>query len=166
VLLVLIVGGVLASFAISKGGDEPERGKPAKEAAVAQQNWSVGQEIPVEITVLPEDRENLACASVEEAAGRHCAFENTTTPRDGGADDDAHILKPYATTGRQRFLAAGLWDQIKDKIPSKRFSVKCKYKVEAKIKAPAIRWSKSGPWRELKGDWFAGSVSGCTVAGS
>src|SRR5262249_7393972 len=104
VLLVLIVGGVLVSFAISKGGDEPSHGKRAARAREAPlpASWKEGQQIDIELTVLPEDKENLACASTLDVAGRHCGFENATTPwskaGEAGADDDKNLLKPYATT--------------------------------------------------------------------
>src|SRR5262249_18453447 len=59
VLLVLIVGGVLVSFAISKGGDEPARRKPAAaNRDPAPPPWKEGQQVDVEITVLPEDKDN------------------------------------------------------------------------------------------------------------
>jgi len=174
VLLVLIVGGVLVSFAISKGGDEPAHGKraaPAREAPPPA-SWKEGEQVDVELTVLPEDKENLACASTLDVAGRHCGFENATTPwskpSEAGTDDDKHLLKPYATTGRERLLAAGLWSEpaLAANLPPKRFSVKCKYTIEGRVKGPNIRWGKSGPWKQMGNDWFAGVLSGCTVSGS
>jgi hypothetical protein len=163
---------VLVSFAVSKGGDDAAHGKNAGRAAAPPANWKEGQLVDVEITVLPEDKDNLACASTLEVAGRHCAFESATAPwskpSEAGAEEDKHLLKPYATTGKERFLAAGLWSEpsLAAGLPSKRFTVKCKYSVEGKLKGPNIRWGKTGPWRQMGNDWYSGVVTDCKVSGS
>ena len=52
----------------------------------------------------------------------------------------------------------------KDKLPATRFTVKCKYKVEGKMRKPAVRWSSEGPWYERTEDWYSGLLSSCVIA--
>ena len=160
VLFVIVVGGLALGFALlgreGGGGD-----------AAPVPKWNVGQVVDTEVTLVPSDNKDLACAAADEIAGRHCQFEAQNKPwSKSTGDTDEKIFKPYTTTDRIQFLAAGLWDQpaLKSgKLPNTRFSVKCKYKVEGKMKKPFIRWSADGQWFERADDWFAGSVSDCTL---
>jgi hypothetical protein len=163
VIAAFIMGALVIAFATSS---EPE---PAKAAAPAPAKptkpWKVGEKVEVRITVLPTDGENLACASEQEIAGKHCAFKTTTTPRDDASADDKILLKPYSTTGKERLIAAGLWSDpgLRGKLPSSRFTVQCTFSIEGSIKAPGVRWGKTSPWRDMKNDWFAGTLSGCEI---
>jgi len=157
VLFMIVVGGLaLGFFLLGREGDNKPPPVP---------KWAVGQTVDVEITVVPSDRQDLACASKTELEGRHCQFEERNRPLKS-SDPDEKILKPYTTTDRVQFLAAGLWDQpsLKAKLPTTRFSVKCKYKVEGKIPKPWIRWASDGQWFERVDDWYAGPVTDCTIA--
>jgi hypothetical protein len=156
ILFLIILGGLGAAFLFLS----PPDGGPAPAP-----KWNNGQVIDVEITLVHTDSKDLACASTEEIAGRKCEFETQTKPRPKAEGDDADkkLLKPYTTTDRVQFLAAGMWSDpaLKNKLPTARFSVKCKYTVEGKIKQPGIRWSTE--WYTPGGDWYAGIVSGCSV---
>jgi hypothetical protein len=156
-LFVIVVGGLAAGFALL--------GRDGDNKAPAVPKWAVGQTVDVEITVVPSDRQDLACASKDELGGRHCQFEERNRPWKS-ADADEKVLKPYTTTDRVQFLAAGLWDQpaLKGKLPTSRFSVKCKYKVEGKLAKPWIRWAADGQWFERVDEWYAGPVTDCTIA--
>jgi hypothetical protein len=156
ILFVIILGGLGAALYLLNPGD----GGPA-----AAPKWNTGQTVDVEITLVSTDSKDLACASTEEIAGRKCEFETQTKPRPKAEGDDADkkLLKPYTTTDRVQFLAAGIWSEpaLKGKLPTSRFSVKCKYTVEGKVKKPGVRWSTD--WYDPGGDWYAGVVSGCSV---
>ena len=156
VLFIIVVGGLALGFAVL-GREEKDKPPPTPK-------WNVGQTVDVEITVVPTDRQDLACASKEQIEGRHCQFEERNRPMKPGDPDDK-ILKPYTTTDRVQFLAAGLWDQptLKAKLPSTRFSVKCKYKVEGKLPKPWIRWAADGQWFERVDEWYAGPVQDCVL---
>jgi len=128
--------------------------------------WSVGQEIPVEITLVGADRSNLACAATEQVGGKHCAFETSAkTWSKSPTTDDKATLRPYTTTDRRNFLAAGLWSEpvlAKARFGG-RFSVKCVFVVEGVMKQLAVRWASAGPWVESLADWFAGTVKDCAL---
>ncbi len=84
---------------------------------------------------------------------------------EGRLDDDKKLLKPYTTTNGAELLAAGLWSEpaLTANLPATRFSVKCKYMVEGKLKKPSIRWAQDRPWYDNGGEWYSGVVSGCTI---
>jgi hypothetical protein len=156
ILFLIILGGLGAAFFLLS---------PQDGASVPAPKWNTGQTVDVEITLVHTDAKDLACASTEEIAGRKCEFETQAKPRPKAEGDEADrkLLKPYTTTDRVQFLAAGIWSDpgLKGKLPASRFSVKCKYTVEGKIKKPGIRWSTD--WYDPGGDWYAGVVSGCAL---
>jgi hypothetical protein len=160
-LFVIIVGGLIVVFAfISR--EEPNAGGPAPAP-----KWTIGQTVDLELTVVPSDSKDLACSSAEDVGGKKCQFETPGKPYAPAQTDDKKILKPYTTTDRIQIIGAGLWAEPAldpAKLPNTRFSVKCKYKIEAKMKSPGIRWAGEGPWFPQTTDWNAGTFSGCTIA--
>jgi hypothetical protein len=101
----------------------------------------------------------------DEVAGAHCAFEEKAKAwSKGDSADDKKLLKPYTTTDHVQVLASGLWSDpgMTGTLPAVRFSVKCKYKVEGKVKTAAIRWASDGPWYDSK-DLYTGSISACKL---
>ncbi len=127
--------------------------------------WTVGTTVTVLLTLDPKDDDNLACASDAEIGGKHCEFKDKTA-RFGDKSEDATTLKPYKTVQDEPLLAAGVWsgpDIAKGKRPTGRFNLKCQFKVEGKVTRPLVRWAAAGPWGEQDVDWFAGSVSNCTI---
>jgi hypothetical protein len=157
ILFVVIIGGLAAGFAIL--GREEQVGPP-------KPKWTTGQTVDVEITLVKNDRQDLACASANEIGGKHCAFEaNNKAWSKGDNTDDKKVLKPYTTTDRVQFTAAGLWSEpalAPAKLPGSRFSVKCKYKVEGMLKNVSVRWESTGQWYPGN-EWYAGSVSDCKL---
>ena len=49
------------------------------------------------------------------------------------------------------------------KLPSTRFSVKCKYKVDGVAKKSAVRWNNDGPWYPRNDDLHTGALSSCKL---
>jgi hypothetical protein len=160
-LFVVIVVGLGAGFAIL--GREP----PAEQA---RPKWKTGDTVDIEVTLVPSDRQDLACASDQEITGKHCAFEAMNKPwSKGGGEpsDDKQILKPYTTAPPEhiQFTAAGLWSEpalSKEKLPATRFSVKCKYKVEGTLKSVAVRWEQTGQWYP-QNEWYTGTLTDCKL---
>jgi hypothetical protein len=159
VLFLLIVGTLGISLWLL-GREEGGGGTP-------QPKWAKGQKVDVEITLVHTDQQDLACASSDELAGKHCAFESKGKPwTKSDSKDDKTVLRPYTTTDRIQFLAAGLWTDAgttKAPLPRTRFTVKCKLTVDGSLRKPAVRWASDGPWYDQGGDWFAGSVSDCNI---
>ncbi|WP_433935762.1 hypothetical protein AB3662_13650 [Sorangium cellulosum] len=156
ILFLIIIGGLAAAFAYF--GREPAPG-------TAGPKWKPGDKSQVEVTLVSSDIKDLACWSSEEINGRHCAFESPTKGWSKGDADDKKLLRPYTTTDRVQFLAAGLWSEpaLTAKLPSARFAVKCTYTVEGKMKRPGIRWSSEGAWLDRADDWYTGILSDCKL---
>ncbi|WP_437562002.1 hypothetical protein [Sorangium sp. So ce542] len=156
ILFLIIIGGLAAAFAYF--GREPAPG-------TAGPKWKPGDKAQVEVTLVASDIKDLACWSADEISGRHCAFESPTKGWSKGDADDKKLLRPYTTTDRVQFLAAGLWSEpaLTSKLPSARFAVKCTYTVEGKMKKPGIRWSSEGAWLDRSEDWYTGLLSDCKL---
>ncbi|MEO5729977.1 MAG: hypothetical protein ABI134_21725 [Byssovorax sp.] len=155
-LFVLIVGGLTAAFVVF--GESSSSGPAAPK-------WKVGESPELELTLVADDKTKLACAAPEEIAGARCAFEDKTKARPAGdTADDKKLLRPYTTVDHVQVLASGLWSDpaLTGTLPTTRFSVKCKYKVEGKVKSSWMRWDIGGNWNEVK-DIYAGSISGCKL---
>jgi hypothetical protein len=159
ILFLVIIGGIgVLIFLLGREDAPPGPNRP---------KWSTGQVVDVEITLVKTDRTDLACASPATVAGKHCAFEAQGKPFAQPSTDDKAVLKPYTTTDRIQFTAAGVWSEpllAPDKVPPSRFNVKCKYAVEGVLKAPSVRWNETGPWHATPDEWYAGTVSNCQIA--
>ncbi|WP_437784272.1 hypothetical protein [Sorangium sp. So ce1097] len=156
ILFLIIIGGLAAAFAYF--GQEPTPGASGPK-------WKPGDKAQVEVTLVSSDIKDLACWSADEVNGRHCAFESPTKGWSKGDADDKKLLRPYTTTDRVQFLAAGLWSEpaLTGKLPSARFAVKCTYTVEGKMKRPGVRWSSEGAWLDRTDDWYTGLLSDCKL---
>ncbi len=156
-LFVVVVGVLAVGFALlgqERGGAGPKG-----------PTWKVGQTVDLEVTLVAGDKRELSCASSEEISGRHCGFEAPNKPWTKDAtQDDKKTFKPYTSTDNVQFVAAGLWSEpvLAGNLPASRFSVKCKYTVEGKLKAPTFHW-ESGWEGQPRGEMFAGLLSGCTL---
>ena len=157
VLFVVVVGTLAAGFALlgqERGGGGP-RGP----------TWKQGQTVDVEITLVASDKRELNCAAADEVAGRHCSFESPTKVwGKGDPGDDKKTLRPYTSTDNVQFVAAGLWSEpaLAGNLPATRFTVKCKYTVEGKLKSPTFHW-ESGWEGQPRGEMLAGVLTGCTL---
>lgn len=156
-LFVVVVGVLAVGFALlgqERGGGGP-RGP----------SWKVGQTVDLEITLVASDKRELSCASTEEVAGRHCAFEAPNKPwSKDPAQDDKKTFRPYTSTDNVQFVGAGLWSEpaLAGNLPASRFTVKCKYAVEGKLKNPTFHW-ESGWEGQPRGEMFAGLLSSCSL---
>lgn len=156
-MFVVVVGVLAVGFALlgqERGGGGP-RGP----------SWKVGQTVDLEITTTANDKRELSCASAEEISGRHCAFEAPSKPwSKDTSQDDKKTFRPYTSTDNNQFVAAGLWSEpaLANNLPASRFTVKCKYTVEGKLKAPTFHW-ESGWEGQPRGEMFAGVLTGCTI---
>lgn len=156
-MFVVVVGVLAVGFALLG----QERGGGAAKGP----SWKVGQTVDLEVTLVASDKRELSCASTEEINGRHCAFEAPSKAwSKDTSQDDKKTLRPYTSTDNVQFVAAGLWSEpaLANNLPASRFSVKCKYTVEGKLKAPTFHW-ESGWEGQPRGEMFAGILSGCTL---
>jgi hypothetical protein len=168
IVLLVVVGVLVVGFGgcvLCLGGAFAILGRE-QPAQPSRPRWSVGQTVDVEVTLVKNDRRDLACASSEEVAGRHCAFEAKGTPwSKGESTDDRKVLRPYVTSERLQLTAAGLWSEpalAPEKLPATRFRARCKYEVEGTLGDLGVRWEEGGQWFPNH-KWYAGSLSGCVL---
>jgi hypothetical protein len=127
--------------------------------------WRLGGTRLIEITLIPQDKDNLACASDLVVEGLHCGYRANRQPFDPKGPDEAHTLRPYNTTASELFLGAGLWDlpALRGQLPRDRFSVACNYTVVGVAKSVALRWSPTGPFDPLKPTVTVGRLTDCVI---
>ncbi|HVY45675.1 MAG TPA: hypothetical protein VHB21_07340 [Minicystis sp.] len=169
VALGILLAGVLGMILVLRRTDAPRgqqehrRGRQGQgHGRVDATPWKVGTKVPVVVTVLPDDTDNLECISKQELNGKHCAYEAKGTAWSKGDSDDKTLLRPYATTGRRRLVASGFWSQIPKPLPEKRFLARCTFDIQGKISELSVHFKKAADFHDVK-DWFAGELTDCTV---
>jgi hypothetical protein len=154
----LIVFGVWVVSAGKRYREEYAQGQ-------GTEGWSVGSTQAVQLTLVRDDKTNLACASDQVIAGLHCAYRGDKTPAGSSGSDDPRILQPYNTVGSELLLGAGLWTaaELKKPLPATRFTVVCNYHIEGVAKSAAIRFDPAAPFVPAGKSLTAGTLSDCTL---
>jgi hypothetical protein len=119
----------------------------------------------LEITLIRDDKKNLACASDRVYGEIHCGYTRDGKPFGPKPEEDPHILQPFNTVKNELFLAAGLWHApvLKEPLPADRFTVVCNYYVVGVLKAVALRWSPTGSFNPVDQSVAVGSLSDCVI---
>jgi hypothetical protein len=135
------------------------------EYAAHTQGWRVGTTRVVELTLVREDKANLSCASKHRVAGLRCAHDEHQKPVESLSADRPEVLQPYATTGGDLLLGAGLWTSpdMKHDLPSKRFSVVCDYDIKGVLKSALIRFDTNAPFKPMGRTVTVGTLTNCLV---
>jgi hypothetical protein len=131
--------------------------------AQAGSGFQAGATRLVELTVIREDVDNLACASDVTSGGLRCGYTGGRTliePR-----DDARTLQPYYTVTGELLLGAGLWSSkaLPAALPAQRFTVACNYHVTGVLKSAALRWAVAGKFDPLAQSVVIGSLNDCAI---
>lgn len=128
-------------------------------------SWKLNSTKMIEITLIPEDKVNLACASDANVHGLHCGYNAHQQKVPGEVDTDPQLLQPYNTVANELFLGAGLWTNpvLKGQLPGQRFTVMCNYKVLGAAKNVALRWGLKAAFDPLKNSVAVGSLSDCVI---
>src|SRR6185295_6635350 len=67
------------------------------EYAAATLGWQIGSTRAVEISLVGDDKTNLACASDQTIAGLRCGHRSDRGPVGGLSADQPELLQPYNT---------------------------------------------------------------------
>lgn len=128
-------------------------------------SWKLNSTKMIEITLIAEDKGNLACASDANVQGLHCGYNAHNQKVSGEVDSDPQILQPYNTVANELFLGAGLWTSqtLKGQLPGQRFTVMCNYKVLGAAKNVALRWAPKAAFDPLKNSVAVGTLSDCVI---
>jgi len=117
----------------------------------------------VEITLVRDDAQNLACASNITSGGLRCAFDSAERP--APALDERHTLRPYSSIKGELLLAAGLWSSLpaRKDLPTSRFTVVCNFHVTSVLKSASLRWAPHAKFEPLERSVSFGFVSDCVI---
>jgi len=129
------------------------------------EGWRLGSTKMLEITLIREDKKNLACASDRRFGEIHCAHARDGRFLGTKPEDSPNILQPFNTVKNELFLAAGLWQgpALREPLPAERFTVVCNYRVVGVLKAVALRWSPTGSFNPVDQSVAVGTLSDCVV---
>ena len=127
--------------------------------------WQLGGTRMLEITLIRNDKQNLACASEKTFDGLHCGFHSNSRPWGTHPQADPQTLQPFNTVRNELFLAAGLWQSpiLKDTLPQERFTVVCNYHVAGVLRAVSLRWSATGTFSPADQSVTVGKLTDCTI---
>ncbi|MGE5788857.1 MAG: hypothetical protein ACM3ZE_29985 [Myxococcales bacterium] len=131
----------------------------------ATDSWKLNSTKMIEITLIAEDKTNLACASDVSVEGLHCGYDARHNKRPGEVDTDPTILQPYNTVANELFMGAGLWTApvLKGQLPGQRFTVMCNYKVMGAAKNVSLRWAAKGGFDPVKTSVAVGALTDCVI---
>jgi hypothetical protein len=134
--------------------------------AQVTEGWHIGQTKLVEVTVVREDKDRLACASDVMVEDIHCGWHLNGSRYDAHSQDDSHVLSPFNTVKNELFLGAGLWTSLKAAgipIPAERFTAACNYKIQGVLKSVSLRWQPNASFDPVKQSVTVGSLSNCVI---
>ena len=128
--------------------------------------WHRGARNFIEITLIREDRGNLACAADAAVGGVHCGFGADRQPhRLNAGADDPQVLRPYSTVNNDLFLGAGLWSSLAShgRLPADRFTVTCDFEIVGALHSVALRWTRHGPFEASDRSLATGVLHECAI---
>jgi len=134
------------------------------------EGWHLGSTKMLEITLIRDDRKNLACASDKTFSHQtfgeiHCGYHKNGVQWGPKPTEDSHILQPFNTVKNELFLAAGLWQSsiLQGELPKDRFTVVCNYHVLGVLKSVSLRWSPTANFNPVDQSVAVGSLSDCVI---
>lgn len=128
---------------------------------------SPGDVVRAPITLVPADREDLACAAAEPVGPYRCKFQFPDVPWESPIDDE-HSLVPCMTTQRTPFLIAALFSTpaIRQRTETAarhaRFTADCELKLLGRVTDYWLRYKARSPMDPGPAAWAAEAVD-CTV---
>jgi hypothetical protein len=157
VLSILVIGLVLWVVFSATGYRE--------QYSASHDGWRVGGKQMIEITLVKQDKENLACASEKTFQGLRCAYDGAKRPWPSGTVEPRSVLSPYNTIKNELFMAAGLWQNpvLAGSLPVNRFTVVCNYEIVAVSRNAGLRWSPKGNFEPQKNTVPVGRLTDCMI---
>ena len=129
------------------------------------EGWHLGATKMLEITLIRDDKKNLACASEKVFSGIHCGFHGNNQPWGTTPETDPQVLQPFNTVRNELFLAAGLWQSpiLQGTLPAERFTVVCNYHVLGVLRAVSLRWAVTGNFSPVDQSLAVGNLTDCVI---
>lgn len=135
------------------------------EYAQSMEGWRVGSTRVIELTLVKEDRQNLACAADHTTEGLYCGYRSDGQLTQNTPSEASRLLQPYNTIGNELLLGAGLWlnPDLADPLPSVRFTVVCTYHIKGVMKSAAIRFDPHSTFSPVGKTITVGTLTECTI---
>jgi hypothetical protein len=129
------------------------------------EGWHLGSTKMIEVTLIRDDKRNLACASEKTFGSVHCGYHSNGQSWGTSVETDPNVLQPFNTVKNELFLAAGLWQSpiLRGALPAERFTVVCNYHVIGVLKAVSLRWSPTGNFSPVDQSVAVGNLTDCTI---
>jgi len=133
--------------------------------AQVTEGWSLGNTKMLEITIVKDDKDGLACSSDLNFDGVRCGYAANGTQLGPNVVDSSKVLQPYNTVKNELFIAAGLWTSkgLPNPLPAERFTVVCNYRVVGVSKNMSLRWGTKAVFDPLKHSVAIGTLSDCVI---
>ena len=133
--------------------------------AQTMEGWRVGSIRGVELTLVKDDKRNLACAADQTFEELHCGFRRDLLEAGAATPDNPHVLQPYNTVGNELMLGAGLWSSpdLKEPLPPSRFTVSCNYHIKGVMKSVSLRFSPTAFFRPAGKTVTVGTLTDCVL---
>jgi len=126
-----------------------------------------GDVVEEPITLVPEDKNRLACLLDHRVGPYTCAFR-TELERWNPEPAGKEIAVPCMTTARKLYLVAGLFDEpsvshhVSRHYTNARFTARCKLRLVSLVTDYKLRFANDAPWGREGPIWLAEPLS-CTV---
>ena len=129
------------------------------------EGWHLGSTKMIEVTLIRDDKKNLACASEKTFGNTRCGYHSNGQSWGTSVETDPNVLQPFNTVKNELFLAAGLWQSpiLRGELPAERFTVVCNYHVIGVLKAVSLRWSPTGNFSPVEQSVAVGNLTDCTI---
>lgn len=129
--------------------------------AMEMDGWRLGGTHLVEISVVAEDRERLACASDRTFGAVRCEYDQLGR---SVHTEEASTLSPFNTIKNQLLLGAGLWaaPELRNGTPAGRFTVVCNFHVLGAMRT-RLRWQENGGFDPVRESVPAGTLTDCEI---
>jgi hypothetical protein len=133
--------------------------------AQVTEGWSIGNTKLIEITLVRDDKDGLACASNLDFGGVRCGYAANGAPLGDKGPAPSQLLQPFNTVKNELFVGAGLWDSkgLPKTLPTERFTVVCNYRVVGVAKSMSLRWGQKASFDPLKHSVAVGTLSDCVI---
>lgn len=132
-----------------------------------------GKTVPVDITLVTADVNDLACAADFTVDGARCAFDRDGQPWKDGPKGG--LLAPYMTVNNVLLLVPDLFSEpaiaqrLAEEPPEgkprnslRRFTASCQLHAIRKVKDFYVRWTPTANWGHRTDAWV-GRISDCTI---
>ena len=128
------------------------------------EGWHLGSTKMIEMTLVREDKKNLACASDKSFGRVHCGYHANSQPW-ASPETDPNVLQPFNTVKNELFLAAGLWESpiLEGTLPASDSPWCATTMSSGCSRTVSLRWSATGNFGPVDQSVAVGNLTDCVI---